>query len=227
MSEKQRTGHASTYKMESIPKTKLGFDKLKREIMKKYKGDVAHDFEHILRVIKNAQKIAKKENGNSRLIMVAALLHDLVSYPKSDPRSKNSSVESARKARAILKRYSFKNKEIEIIADSIRDHSYSRGMIPQTLEGKILQDADRLDAMGAIGIARVFSVGGSEGRPFYNEKDPFCKKHIPDDKIWTLDHFYKKLLHLEKTMNTRTAKIEARKRIKIMKEFLYQLKKEI
>ena len=206
----------------------MQLEKLKAEIKRKtIQNDSAHDFDHIMRVLKNALKIARKEKGDIRIITAAVLLHDIVSYPKSDPRSKNSSLESAKKSRSILKVYGFHDKEIQIISDAIRDHSFSRGAIPQTLEGKILQDADRLDAIGAIGIARVFSVGGSENRPFYNKKDPFCKKRSPDDKNWTLDHFYKKLLHLEKKMNTKTGKLEARNRVKIMKKFLSELKQEI
>ena len=146
------------------------------------------------------------------MITAAVLLHDIVSYPKSDPRSKNSSSESAEKSRKILQEYDFSQDEINIISDAIRDHSFSRGVTPKTLEGKILQDADRLDALGAIGIARTFAVGGAENRPFYNNDDPFCSKRSPDDKCWTLDHFYKKLLLLEKTMNTKTGKIEASKK---------------
>lgn len=217
----------SIYKMESSFKTNLNLERLKDEVKKKYQSDVAHDFEHVMRVLKNAKQIARKEKGNTKIITAAVLLHDIISYPKSDPRSKNSSVESARIARTILKKYGFGKYEIETIADAIRDHSYSRGATPQTLEGKILQDADRLDAIGSIGIARAFSVGGAVRRPIYNDKDPFCKRRIPDDKHWTLDHFPKKLLSLDKKMNTRTAKIEARRRIKIMKDFLAQLKREI
>lgn len=205
----------------------MKLEKLKEHVKKKIENDAAHDFEHIMRVLKNANIIARKEKANIRMITASALLHDIISYPKSDPRSKNSSLESAVKARKILKKYDFNQDEIEIIADAIRDHSFSRGTIPQTLEGKILQDADRLDALGAIGIARTFAVGGAENRPFYNNEDPFCKKRFPDDKSWTLDHFYKKLLLLEKTMNTKTGKVEARKRIRIMKKFLDELKKEI
>jgi len=190
-------------------------------------NDVSHDFEHIMRVLKNATRIARKEKADVRVITAAALLHDIISYPKSDPRSKNSSSDSAEESRKILKKYDFTHDEIDIISDAIRDHSFSRGVVPRTMEGKILQDADRLDALGAIGIARTFAVGGAENRTFYNKDDPFCKKRSPDDKIWTLDHFYKKLLLLEKTMNTKTGKIEARKRIKIMKKFLDELKKEI
>lgn len=201
---------------------------LEKEAQKRTsKNDSAHDFQHIIRVLKNAQKIARKEKANIRLVTAAALLHDIVSYPKSDPRSKNSSSESAKKAKKILAKYHYTKDEIEIISDAICDHSFSRGITPRSLEGKVLQDADRLDAVGAIGIARTFSVGGSEGRPFYNKDDPFCKKRLPDDKSYTLDHFYKKLLLLEKNMNTKTGKIEAQKRTKILKRFIRDLQKEI
>jgi uncharacterized protein len=90
-----------------------------------------------------------------------------------------------------------------------------------------LQDADRLDALGAIGIARTFSVGGAEKRSFYNQKDVFCINRKPDDQVWTVDHFYKKLLRLESKMNTKKAKIEAKRRTKIIKKFLTDLKKDI
>ena len=207
--------------------TKLKLGKLKEYVKKEIENDAAHDFEHIIRVLKNATMIARKEKSDMKLITATVLLHDIVSYPKSDPRSKNSSLESAEESKKILKKYDFTKDEIKIISDAIRDHSFSRGIIPQTLEGKILQDADRLDALGSIGIARTFAVGGAENRPFYNKDDPFCKKRSPDDKNWTLDHFYKKLLLLEKIMNTKTGRVMARKRIKIMKNFLDELEKEI
>ena len=121
----------------------------------------------------------------------------------------------------------FTSEEIQIVSDAIRDHSFSRGKTPNTIEGKILQDADRLDAIGAIGIARVFAVSGSEKRPFYSKDDPFCKNHIPDDSIWALDHFYKKLLKIESLMNTKSGKSEAKKRTKVLKGFLLDLKREI
>ena len=208
--------------------SKLELKKLKEQVRKRLeKNDVAHDFGHIMRVLKNATMLARKEKANIRIITAAVLLHDIISYPKSDPRSKNSSVESAQEARKILKKYNFSQGEIDAISDAIRDHSFSRGITPKTLTGKILQDADRLDALGAIGIARTFSVSGAEKRPFYNTDDPFCSKHTPDDTRWTLDHFYKKLLLIKKTMNTNTGKIEARKRIKKMERFLDELKEEI
>ena len=190
-------------------------------------NDLAHDFEHVMRVYKNAEKICKKEHVNPKLVLTAVLLHDIVSYPKSDKRSKLSSIKSSKLSEKILKNYNFSKEEIKIVSDAIRDHSFSLHKIPETIEGKILQDADRLDAMGAIGIARVFAVAGTENRPFYNQTDPFCENRNPDDKKWTLDHFYKKLFSLESLMNTNSGKIEAKKRIKFLKNFVSELKKEI
>jgi len=202
-------------------------DSLKDESKKIMDGDSAHDFEHVMRVYKNAKKICKEEKANEKLILSAALLHDIVSYPKSDKRSKMSSLESAKKSKQILKKYDFSKEEITIISDAICDHSFSQNKVPRTLEGRILQDADRLDALGAIGIARVFATGGSLKRPFYNLDDPFCKTRIPDDKIWTLDHFFQKLLKLESLMNTKSGKVEAKRRTRVLKEFLNYLKQEV
>ncbi len=201
--------------------------KLENEVKEKMENDSAHDFEHINRVYNNAKKLAIKEKANTKLVLSAVLLHDIVSYPKSDPRSKTSSVKSSQEAKNFLKNYSFTNDEIKIITDAIKDHSFSRKKTPKTLVGKILQDADRLDAIGAVGIARVFAVGGAEHRPFYNTGDPFCSKREPNDEKWALDHFFRKLLLLEALMNTKSAKIEAKRRTKILKNYLSELKKEI
>ncbi|MGY5142130.1 MAG: HD domain-containing protein [Nitrosopumilus sp.] len=202
-------------------------EKLTHEIKKKLNDDPAHDFNHIMRVFNNAKKICKYESANERLVLASVLLHDIISYPKSDKRNKNASVESANKAKIILKKYDFSKDEVSIIADAIRDHSFSRKKIPSTIEGKILQDSDRLDAIGAIGIARVFSTGGSLNRPLYNLNDPFCKIRKPNDKQWTADHFFKKLIHLETMMNTKSGKKLAKKRTKILISYLKELESEI
>jgi len=202
-------------------------DSLKKEVKKRMENDSAHDFEHTMRVYKNAQKICRKEKSNQKLVLSAALLHDIVSYPKSDKRSKMSSIQSAKKSKKILEKFDFSKEEIIIISDAIRDHSFSQNKIPKTIEGKTLQDADRLDALGAIGIARVFATGGLLKRPFYNIDDPFCNNRTPDDKTWTVDHFFQKLLKLESLMNTKSGKAEAKKRTRILKEFLTHLKQEL
>ena len=202
-------------------------DSIKNEIIIIMDNDPAHDFDHIMRVYTNAKKIVKEEKADEKLVLSAALLHDIVSYPKSSKRSKFSSIDSAKKSKIILKKYGFSEKEITIVSDAIKDHSFSQNKVPETLEGKILQDADRLDALGAIGIARVFATSGSLNRSFYNIDDPFCTKRNPDDDLWAVDHFFNKLLKLESLMNTRSGKIEAKKRTNVLQEFLKQLKDEI
>jgi len=187
------------------------------------KNDPAHDFEHVMRVYRNAEKICKTENGNKKLILSAVLLHDIIKIKNR----KNSALKSAKFSEKILKENQFLDNETKIISDAIKEHSFSKGKIPSTIEGKILQDADRLDAIGAIGLARVFSFSGSNNRSFYNPNDPFSKNRSLDDNRWALDHFYEKLLTLEKKMNTKTGKTLAKKRTKILENFLKDLKTEI
>ncbi|MEE8178496.1 MAG: HD domain-containing protein [Nitrosopumilaceae archaeon] len=191
------------------------------------KNDPAHDFEHVLRVYETAKMICSKEKANKKLVLYSVLLHDIAAFPKNDKRSKISSTKSSKEAKKILKKFSFPDEEIKIISNAIEDHSFSKHKKPTSLEGKILQDADRLDAIGAIGIARTFAVGGSENRPFYNKSDPFCSIRNPNDQNWTLDHFYKKLLVIESKMNTKSGKKEAKRRTKILRRFLTDLKREI
>ena len=188
----------------------------------------AHDFQHI--VYRNAEMISKKEQGvDLDIVLAAALLHDLVVYPKGSMKAKHSADESADIAKKILSEQDYYSSEkIEKIAYAIRTHSYSKSLIPSTLEGKILQDADRLDALGAIGIARTFSVGGSENRSLYNSKDPFCESDRElDDTRWTLDHIKKKLLILKNSMHTKTAREIAEQRTDFIELFLNQLRSEI
>jgi uncharacterized protein len=97
----------------------------------------------------------------------------------------------------------------------------------KTVEAQIVQDADRMDALGAIGVSRCMKVGGSISRLLYNPNDPFCVEREADDKTYTLDHFFIKLLHIADSMNTPSAKAEANRRTRYMHEFLEQLKSEI
>ena len=202
---------------------------LKVELLLHYQSP-AHDFEHVQRVYRNAEMISKKEEGaDLDIVLAAALLHDLVVYPKGSRRTNHSADESADLAKKILSEYKYYPVEkIEKVVYAIRTHSYSKQLIPSTLEGKILQDADRLDAIGAIGIARTFSVGGSENRSLYNPKDPFCESDRElDDTRWTLDHIKKKLLILKNSMHTKTAKEIAKQRTDFIESFLNQLRNEI
>lgn len=204
-------------------------DRIRTKVKKIYEGrDSAHDLQHILRVYKNAELIGKREGADMEVLLAAVLLHDIVVYPKGSAKSSKSADDSADMAEKILKGYGVSKEKIDRISYCIRTHSYSRRLVPATLEGKILQDADRLDALGAIGIARTFSVGGSEDRMFYNPDDPFWKTgREPDDWQWTLDHFQAKLLRLKDSMHTKAAQEMAEERTRFMEQFIEQLKKEL
>lgn len=204
-------------------------DRIKRRVKKVLEGrDPAHDFQHITRVYKNAELIGRKEGADMEILLPAALLHDLVVYPKGSAKTSKSADDSADLAEKWLQRYGYPQDKIDRISYCIRTHSYSKRLVPATLEGKILQDADRLDALGAIGVARTFSVSGSERRTFYNLGDPFWKSGRElNDREWTLDHFQTKLLRLKKSMHTKTAKEMARERARFMELFVKQLQKEL
>lgn len=207
----------------------MALDRMKKRVKKVLEGrDPAHDFQHIMRVYANAELIGRKEGADMEVLLPAALLHDLVVYPKGSAKTSISADDSADLAEKWLAGYGYPKDMIEKISYCIRTHSYSKRLVPATLEGRILQDADRLDALGAIGVARTFSVGGSEGRTFYNPADPFRKSRRElNDREWTLDHFYKKLLRLERSMHTKTAKRMAKERARFMEQFVRQLRKEI
>jgi uncharacterized protein len=202
---------------------------LKRQVEKILEDrDPGHDFEHVMRVYKNAQRIGREEGADMKILLAAVLLHDLVVYPKGSAKRSKSADDSADIAEKILQKRGWAKSAIDRVSYCIRTHSYSKGIRPMTLEAKILQDADRLDALGAIGIARTFSVGGSENRKFYNPDDPFWKSsREPDDRVWTLDHFQAKLLHLENTLHTKTARTVARQRTRFMRDFIKELASEI
>jgi uncharacterized protein len=124
-------------------------------------ADSAHDFSHSLRVLKNALLIAQTEGGDPEVLTAAAYLHDISNLPKNHPDSKMSSERSAELAAKILREHGFSEEKLALVKDAILCHSFSRGLTPQTHEGRIFQDADRLDSLGAVGIARTCMVGGA------------------------------------------------------------------
>src|SRR3954454_338609 len=166
-------------------------------------ADPAHDFSHSQRVLRNALQIARHEGGDPEVLAAAAYLHDIANLPKNHPESKFSSERSAERAAEILRELGFDERKVPLVQDAILCHSYSRGLTPETLEGRVFQDADRLDALGAIGIARTFATGGAMHRPLYSLEDPFLKQgRVADDKQYALDHFPLKLFKLGEIMQT-------------------------
>ncbi len=190
-------------------------------------GDPAHDFLHVLRVAANARRIGSAEGARLSIVEPAALLHELFNYPKGHPDSPRSGDVCAEHAWVVLRDEGVQEEDAALIASCIREHPFSRGILPGALESKVLQDADRLDAIGAIGIARCMATCATMERPFYSPIDPFCTERVPDDKAWGIDHFYKKLLRVPDALHTATARAMASERVTAMTQFLDQLAREI
>ncbi|MEA3463999.1 MAG: HD domain-containing protein, partial [Patescibacteria group bacterium] len=148
------------------------------KIAKKYqtKTDPSHDFNHVLRVLNLAKLIGKQENADLDVLVPAAIFHDIIVYRKDDPRSKHETDESSKYAEGILRNIKLYPKhKIKSVTECIKQCSFSKSIKASTLESKILQDADRLEATGAISIMRTFSSGGQMNRRFYNPENPFGK----------------------------------------------------
>lgn len=190
-------------------------------------NDPAHDFLHVTRVVRLAQQLATAEKGNSHVIIPAAYLHDMIIIPKNDPRRSHASRISADAAIEFLTSIDYPSQYLAAIHHAICAHSFSAGIAPETIEAKIVQDADRLDAIGAIGIARCFAVGATLNRPFYHVDDPCARERSLDDSTYTLDHFYIKLLTLAGRMQTESGKQEGQKRTAYLNSFLERLQQEI
>lgn len=191
------------------------------------KDDPSHDFQHILRVLNIALKIGKKEKADLDVLIPSALFHDAVVYRKDHPKSKNETEESAKFAEKVLKNINeYPKEKIGKVMSCIKECSFSKGLAPSSLESKILQDADRLEATGAISIMRTFSSGGQMNRPFYDCEDPFCKNSVVNFRSG-IDLFYRRLLVVEKGMHTNLAKKIAKRRTTFLKKFLKELEKEL
>lgn len=200
---------------------------LRNIVVHNTKSDSAHDIAHVMRVVGTAKKIAKIENGDMDVVTTAAWLHDCVHVSKNSPLRCQASKMSADRAREVLASAGKADDMIEKVCHAIEAHSYSAKIPPQTLEAEIVQDADRLDALGAIGLARCFLVGGSIQRKLYNEHDPLCLARSPDDTQYCIDHFFVKLFKIPESLNTESARQEAESRIAFMQDFLNQLGLEI
>ncbi|MFT6070109.1 MAG: hypothetical protein ACJAT2_002575 [Bacteriovoracaceae bacterium] len=190
-------------------------------------GDPAHSFAHIKRVMLLCEKLAKEEEVEKEVLLAGALLHDVVNLPKNHPRRSEASAMAAEKARRLLEEVGYDEEFISKALVVVYEHSFSLGKKPSCLESAILQDADRLDALGAIGLMRMISCGVGFKAEFYNEEDPFAKERSLDDKRFSLDHFYTKLFKLPELMNTSAGKAEANERVHFMKSFVKQLRAEI
>lgn len=199
------------------------------ELVKPYYNspDPAHDWAHVGRVAATARKLSENENVNLECVLAGVYCHDLINLPKDHPDRKNASTLAAKEAEPFLKQVGFSSQEIEIIKKAIIEHSFSKGLKPSCLEAAIVQDADRLDALGAIGILRCAAVNTQMKSNFYDPFDPFAEERELDDKKFMIDHYFVKLFKLPELMNTVKGKSIATERVKYMEQFLSELKKEI
>ncbi|MEE4678890.1 HD domain-containing protein [Pseudomonas alliivorans] len=191
------------------------------------KIDGSHDISHLLRVWKNVCAIRDHEGGDARLLLAATLLHDCVAVEKNSPFRSSASRLAAARATELLTGMGWDEESVASVAHAIEAHSFSAQVTPLTLEARILQDADRLDALGMIGVARVFYVSGRMGRFLYDPTDPQSTQRPYDDQNFAVDHFHTKLLHLADSFQTRTGTSLARVRHDRLKRCLDELMEEI
>jgi uncharacterized protein len=190
--------------------------------------DGSHDLSHIVRVWRNAARIARTEPGcDGELLLAAVVLHDCVAVEKDSPDRPFASRLSAARAREIVADLGWAPERVDALAHAIETHSFSAGLVPRTREAMILQDADRLDAIGAIGIARCFHVGGRLGSALYHPGDPGAEARPLNDRAYALDHFPAKLFRLADRFLTDAGRRMAAARVTVMTEFVATFRSEI
>jgi uncharacterized protein len=197
--------------------------------------DLAHDWEHVKRVYRLALVIAEQEGADKFIVGAAALMHDLGRAAPPDPTAADHRIThhadlSVVLATELLDRYLVPVEIQQAILHAIVAHSFSKNIAPQTLEARVVRDADRLDGLGAIGIMRWAMTGIIRRNPqtkAYHPADPFAEQHTPDDQLYILDHFYSKLLKFSDTMTTETGRAIAEQRTAFMRHYLEELRKEL
>ena len=190
-------------------------------------ADPGHGPTHLERMVATALRLAEEEGARLEVVLPAAWLHDCVHVAKDSPERSRASRLAADHALHFLEDAGYPPACLPEIRHAIEAHSFSAGIAPRTVEAKVVQDADRLDALGAIGLARCLAVGTALGRPLYEPVDPFCRTRDPDDRGASVDHFYAKLLKLAASMQTTAGRREAARRTKFLESFLAQLESEI
>ena len=189
--------------------------------------DGAHDEAHLLRVWRNVEKIIAQEGGDTDILLAATLLHDCIWVDKASPERHLASRFAAQKADDVLSALGWEADKVRQVCHAIEAHSYSAGVTPMTLEARILQDADRLDAIGFIGVARCMYLAGMRGAAIYHTTDPGAVSRPLDDAAFALDHFQTKLLTLAEGFCTETGKQMAAERSSNLREFYTGLLAEV
>lgn len=194
-----------------------------------HNDDASHDLAHFRRVFYTAKRIAEAENeASSQLVLLASsYLHDLVTLPKNHPERHLSSLYASQQARELLCEMEFPQDKIEAVCHAIHAHSFSANIAPQSLEAKIVQDADRMEALGALGIMRCFYTNGRLGTAPYHVSDLFGHNRQLDDRQYAVDHFFCKLFKLKDLFQTESGKKLARQREQFLWDFLWALEADL
>lgn len=190
-------------------------------------GDGSHDLSHIHRVWINARVIQKIEGGDLETLLAATILHDCVAVEKNSPLRAKASTLSSEKASTILAGLGWSESKIFAVAHAVKSHSFSAGLKPSTIEAKILQDSDRLDAIGMVGVARCFYIAGRMGSALYDFTNPMALDREYQDKRFAIEHFHTKLLKLASGFQTQEGARIAAKRHQNLEHFLKQFMEEI
>ena len=204
-------------------------DRFERAVAAREDGDPSHDLGHFRRVWTLARELAAAEAPDADMLVLLAgsYLHDLVNTPKDSPARAEASRRSAAEAATLLRGMGFPEDRLEAVRHVIEAHSYSAGIPPRSREAEILQDADRLESLGAIGLARLFAVSGRMGRRLLDPDDPFAERRPLDDVAFALDHVRTKLEKLPGLMRTATGRRLAEARLAFVHRFLEELAREL
>lgn len=190
--------------------------------------DGSHDLTHVQRVWRNARAIAATEpSADTELLLAAVILHDCVAVEKDSPLRSQASRLSADRARDLVQPLGWPVARVDALAHAIATHSFSAGLPPETLEARIMQDADRLDAIGAIGVARCFYIAGRMKSGLYSPDDPAAEVRPLDDKRFALDHFKANLFRVVDGFLTPAGQAMAVERGRVMRLFVETLLEEI
>jgi uncharacterized protein len=182
--------------------------------------DGAHDLNHLHRVWHTAQTLlAAYPSADALVVQAACYLHDLVNLPKNHPDRAQASRLAATLAREKLASIGFPSEKLDGVAHAIEAHSFSAAIVPTTIEAKIVQDADRLDALGAVGLARLFYTAGRMESALAHSDDPLAQHRPLDDRRYALDHIEAKLAKLPEMMQTDAGRALGEKRLAWLREF--------
>ncbi len=191
--------------------------------------DASHDFSHFQRVWHTACQIMDHEPSavNRLVVLAACYFHDIVVLPKDHPERSNASALAAEKTRQCLCDMDFPSNLVDEVCHAVIAHSYSANIQPETIEAQVVQDADRMEALGAIGLARVFYTAGILKQKLFDPEDPLAERRNLDDRKYSLDHFQMKLLKIAGTMKTTAGREMAERNSDYLRDFISKLQKEL